>query len=344
MRTQPEPDLVDLIADIIRAEGGRITFERYMELALYHPRRGYYAARPPIGKTGDFLTNVSVGPLFGRILASQFLKIRTELGNPPDFQIIEFGGHRGRFRDDVLREAPELDYQIIESGNPFPERFTGCVFTNEFLDALPVHRVRVVGGCWKELYVVTAVPGGIAPQECRRDSGYYKEEEGPLSSPRLQEALKGLPTHLMEGYTTEVNLRALDWMTDVAQRLTRGTVITIDYGYERDQYFAPHRQEGTLLCYHHHTENRNPFIHVGNQDITTHVEFTSLMEQGRRNGLETVLFCDQSQYLLEAGHEILAKITARDGGQWSPERNQIHQLIHPTLMGSTFKVLVQQTR
>ena len=327
----PLPAPVSIISAEIRGAGGRITFERYMELVLYHPQHGYYAKRPQIGKGGDFFTSVSVGPLLGRILARQFQKFRTQLGNPLDFQVVEFGGHSGQLHKDVLREAPDLDYRVVETGAELPAQICGCVFSNEFLDALPVHRVRVVNGLWQELYV-TLESSGTA----------FSETPGPLSSPRLTEALSGLPVQLMEGYTTEINLRALDWMADIARRLTEGFVVTIDYGHERNQYFAPHRRDGTLLCYHHHTQNRDPFTLIGQQDITAHVEFTSLIEQGRRAGLEPILFCDQSRFLLDAGREILEEIATRDAGQWSAERNQAHQLIHPTHMGRAFKVLIQR--
>lgn len=328
----PLPALANIIAAEIGAVGGQITFERYMELALYHPLHGYYAKRPQIGKEGDFLTSVSVGPLLGRILARQFLKYRRELGSPPDFKVVEFGGHAGQLRNDVLGEVPGLNYRVIEAGDELPNQITGCVFSNELLDALPVHRVRVVNGHWQELYVTVPKQSGAT----------FKETPGPLSSPRLTDVLAGLPAHLMEGYTTEINLRAIDWMADVARRLTRGFMVTIDYGHERNEYFAPHRRDGTLLCYHRHTQNRDPFAWIGQQDITAHVEFTSLIEQGRRCGLELIQFCDQSRFLLDAGREILEAIATRDAGQWSAERNQAHQLIHPTHMGRAFKVLIQR--
>ena len=324
--------LVDEIVGEITSHGGRITFERFMEMALYHPRLGYYTGNSRIGRDGDFFTNVSVGALFGRILAKQFLTFRDELGNPPDFRIVEFGGHHGQLRDDVLREAPDLDYHVIENGDSIPDTISGCVFSNEFLDALPVHRVKVVGGQWQELYVSTQSVNGTP----------FVEVAGPLSSPLIEAYLRDLPAHLMEGYTTEINLRSWDWMDDIARRLTQGYVLTIDYGHERNNHFAPHRRDGTLLCYHRHTQSANPFEQIGLQDITAHVEFTSLMEQGERSGLETVLFCDQTQYILNAGLKIIESIATGNAGQWSPERNQIHQLMHPSMMGRAFKVMIQR--
>jgi len=335
-----------------------------MELALYHPQHGYYkAGRERIGKRGDYFTSVSVGPLFGRILAKQFLKFREELGNPAEFEVVEFGGHRGQLRVDVLAAAPDLRYRIIESSDPLPDSIIGCVFSNEFLDALPVHLVQVKEGAWQEVYVRIADPSpepsppkgeGQRERDLQlhpsplwgEDKGegelHFEEVLGPLSTPRLAEYLHDLPAQHMEGYRTEVNLRALDWLADVAQRLKRGWIVTIDYGYERHEYFAPHHRDGTLLCYHQHTKSANPYAHVGEQDITAHVEFTAFIEHGKKLGLEPVLFTDQSHYLLQIGEAEIAGIVERTAGQPSKERAAIHQLLHPEMMGRTFKVLVQK--
>jgi SAM-dependent MidA family methyltransferase len=326
----------------LNAGGGRITFERFMELALYHPQHGYYTAgRERIGKRGDYFTSVSVGSLFGRLFSKQFLSFRNELGDPPEFEVVEFGGHRGQLRLDVLAVAPDLRYRIIETCDPLPDSIIGCVFSNEFLDALPVHVVQVKDGAWQELYVA-----GPAPRlpSLRPPDNDFEEVLGPLSTPRLADYLHDLPARHMEGYRTEVNLRALDWLADVAQRLKRGWIVTIDYGYERHEYFAPHHRDGTLLCYRRHARGANPYAHIGEQDITAHVEFTSLIEHGKKLGLETVLFTDQSQYLLQIGQTEITEIVQRAAGQPSKERAAIQQLIHPEMMGTTFKVLVQRKR
>jgi SAM-dependent MidA family methyltransferase len=365
------PDLLREIRREIEAHGGRITFAWFMELALYHPQYGYYTSGGErIGKQGDYFTSVSVGPLFGKMLARQFVRFREELGNPPEFEVVEFGGHRGQFRADVLAAAPDLSYRIVETSDPLPDSVVGCVFSNEFLDALPVHRVQVKDGIWQEVYVQTAFPSpepspprgegqseetpfvGQAPRlpllgrwQAERlpyNNGNFVEVLGPLSTPRLAEYLHDLPIQYMEGYRTEVNLRALDWLADVSRRLKRGWIITIDYGYERDEYFAPHHRDGTLLCYHQHVKSANPYANVGEQDITAHVEFTSLIEHGKKLGLEPVLFTDQSHYLLQIGESEIAEIVERTAGQPSKERAAIHQLLHPELMGRTFKVLVQR--
>lgn len=279
-----------------------------MELALYHPQHGYYTnSKERIGKRGDYFTSVSVGPLFGRILARQFCQWGAE-------EVLEFGGHRGQLRADVLAAAPNLRYHVVETGEPMPDRITGVVFSNEFLDALPVH--RIVGD--QEVYVTEN----------------FEEVLGPRSDPRLP--------RLPEGYRSEINLRALDWLENVARHLERGYILTIDYGFKRAEYFAPHHKDGHLQCYYRHTRNTTPYQHIGEQDITTHVEFSSFIERGEQLGLETVLFTDQAHFLLQSGEAEMAEIVVRNtAGRLSRERNAIHQLLHST-MGHAFKVLVQR--
>ncbi len=304
------PALIEEIRREIRAVGGRITFARFMELALYHPQYGYYTSGlNRTGKAGDYFTSVSVGPLFGRILARQF-----QLWGIRD--VLEVGGHRGQLRADILAAAADLDYRVIEAGDSLPDKITGCVLSNELLDAFPVHRIH--GDC--EVYVTCD----------------FQEELGPLSDPRLP--------RLPAGYRSEINLRAQDWLRAIADRLTSGYILTIDYGLERAEYFAPHHKDGHLQCYHRHTKSGHPYHRIGEQDITAHVEFTSLIELGEQLGLETVRFTDQTHYLLEIGAPIIREIVERDAGKLSPERNAIHQLTHPGLMGRAFKVLIQQKR
>jgi SAM-dependent MidA family methyltransferase len=355
---QGRPELIALIADEIR-ERGPMTFARFMELALYHPQFGYYmTGEARIGRAGDFYTSVSVGPLFGKLLARQFRQFRAALGNPTEFEVVEFGGHRGQLRADVLAAAPELPYRIVEVGDPLPDSMTGCVFSNEFLDALPVHRVCVHNGEWKEIYVAIRQSDVTASTECGSTMRVVKknlkdhtapdssaprftETMGALSTPRLAEQLRDLPVRLMEGYRTEVNLRALDWLDDVSHRLTRGFVLTIDYGHEQDAYYAPQRRDGTLLCHYKHTRNNEPLDRVGLQDITSHVNFTSLIKESRKHGLESSELTDQSHFLLAVGKDEIAEIVERDAGKPSKERATIHQLIHPELMGRAFKVFIQ---
>lgn len=302
-----KPALISAIRQEIVAAGGSITFAQFMEFALYHPQFGYYRTGPArIGRNGDYFTSVSVGPLLGRILARQFQDWNVA-------EVLEFGGQRGQFRDDILAAAPRLNYRGVEVGDPLPDQITGCVFSNEFIDALPVHRIH-------------------GDQEVYVDHD-FREVLGPLSDPRLP--------RLPAGYRSELNLRAVDWLTDIARRLTQGYVLTIDYGFDRAEYFSPHHAAGHLQCYYRHTKSNNPYEHIGEQDITAHVDFTALIEHGQSLGLEPVLFTDQAHYLLQVGAAEIADIVTRNAGQLSAERNAVHQLLHST-MGQTFKVLIQR--
>lgn len=341
------PELIAAIRREIARTGGRITFCRFMELALYHPQFGYYtdaarwatapdphpvgrsgsARRPRIGRAGDYFTSVSVGPVFGKILARQFQQWGVT-------DVLEFGGHRGQLRQDILATAPNLNYRVVEVGDQLPDKMSGVVFSNEFLDALPVH--RLCGDL--EVYVGRASCPSTSSdspedgQDARPTE--FTEILGPLSDARLP--------RLPDGYRSEINLRALDWLTDISRRLTESAyILTIDYGFDRAEYFAPHHQDGHLQCYYRHTKSGNPYDHIGEQDITAHVEFTSLIEHGRSLGLEPVLFTDQAHFLLDAGRDIIQEIVERDAGQLSRDRNALHQLLHST-MGRTFKVLVQR--
>jgi SAM-dependent MidA family methyltransferase len=300
-----------------------------MERALYQPGLGYYRRdRSPVGREGDFYTSVSATPLFGRILAGVFVRLRREMGDPDGFAVVEFGGHRGQLRDDVRAAAPDLPWRIVEAGDAWPEPFSGVVFANEFLDALPVHRVRVAGGSWVERYVVEspAAPGGFA------------WTDGPLSDARLAGRLAGLPADRMEGYETEVCLAAGDWMERVGGLLGRGFVLTIDYGFERHEYFAPHRHQGTLRGYRNHRMTSDLLAHPGEQDLTAHVEFSSLMEAGRQAGLETVEFTDQGRFLIREAAAVPGLLDTES------DRRAFQQLTHPALMGAAFRVLVQRRR
>lgn len=305
------PELIAAMRREMHAAGGRIPFVRFMELALYHPRHGYYTSgRARIGRAGDFFTSVSVGPLFGQILAEQFRVWGVR-------QVIEVGGGSGQLRADVLAAAPQLDYRVVEVGQELPARMAGCVFSNELLDAFPVH--RLVGD--REVYVDTQ----------------FQEVLGPLSDPRLP--------RLPAGYRSEFNLRAVDWVRDVAGRLTAGSyLLTIDYGFERAEYFAPHHHQGHLQCYYRHRRSHNPYQRIGQQDITAHVEFTSLMEAGHAAGLDVVWFGDQGRYLLRAGAALLTELASATAAARRRQQRAIQQLTHPGLMGQCFRVLIQRKR
>jgi SAM-dependent MidA family methyltransferase len=347
---ESDPSLIALLREDIACRGP-IPFRDFMAAALYHPEFGYYGSgRACIGREGDFFTNVSVGALFGKLLARQFAEMWERLGRPAAFMIVEQGANRGDFARDALGAlqefAPECSaatsYWIVE---PLPTlrtqqaatlaefekvrwtasleelpRFTGLHFSNELVDAMPVHRIARVGGFWTEQYVD------------------FREERfvlagGPVSSTALEARISALPA-LPEGYRTEVNLAALDWITALAARLERGFVLAIDYGFSREEYYRPERTDGTLSAYAGHRRESDPLARPGEIDLTAHVEFTSLVERAEENELRALGFTDQHHFMVGLG-----KLHFTKGTTAPREIAAFKTLMHPNLMGRSFKVL-----
>jgi SAM-dependent MidA family methyltransferase len=326
----------------IRAEiaaRGPLTFARFMEIALYHPRWGYYTAPGAparIGRAGDYFTNVSVGAMFGAVLATQFAEMWETMGRPAEFLVLELGAHRGQLGADVCawvkRQRPDfaatLRYETRDYPGDVPMRFTGCIVSNELVDSFPVHRVTRRGDEWLELHVAV------------RDEQLTTVAAG-LSCDELRDAVARLPRCGTEDYTTEIHLEAGRWMARVARCIERGFVMTVDYGYAAEDYYAPHRKEGTLLCYRQHRLANDPLARPGEQDITAHVNFSALVECGAAGGLAVLGFTEQCRFVagaLERHGQSLA--AADDPGAI----RQLKTLLHPELMGQTFKVLVQHRR
>lgn len=358
----------------------QITFAQFMELALYHPQYGYYATAPTkIGAMGDFFTAPHLGADFGELLAVQFVQMWRLLQQPEHFTLVEMGAGQGLLASDILHHlethhpdlVASLDYVIVERANaliaeqqqrlqPFrdrglsirwtaltdlpPHSVTGCFFSNELVDALPVHQVRVQGGQLQEIYVT--LPGGDRPESP------FVECMGELSTPRLADYFTNLNLDIRssrypDGYRTEVNLAALDWLQQVATCLHQGYVLTIDYGYSSDRYYNPMRSTGTLQCYYRHRYHSNPYIHVGLQDITAHVDFTALQKQGEQCQLHTVGFTKQGLFLMSLGLgdriAALSQSQATDSQSIQSvlrRRDALQTLIDPMGMGN-FSVLIQ---
>ena len=358
------PELVAAIASEIAASGP-IPFVRFMELALYHPQFGYYmrSPEPPqerIGWRGDFYTSSDVHPILGQALAKQAEQMYRLLGHPHPFTIVEMGpgkgllakqilttcAHRYRSffqhlryvlvdRSPAMREvqrrnlAPWLDRAALltwvdDLANVVPQGLTGLFFSNELIDSFPVHRVQVTAKGIQELWVDY------------RD-GRFVECLMPLSSDALANHLDQLSTEWPEGYRTEINLRAPDWMKQVAQHLDRGFVLTIDYGHTAQDLYRSDRKQGTFLCYSQHSINEDPFLRVGDQDMTAHVDFSSLAATGDRQGLHTTGFTNQMSFLMGLGIEQMLADLEQD----SPEFTSAIHLLRTNGMGTTFKVLIQ---
>ncbi len=397
MNPQDDAILSRLIAQrIVAAPQHRITFAEFMDLALYHPQVGYYANRAlSIGVQGDFFTSPHLGQDFGELLAAQFVQMWTILGCPNSFTLVEMGAGQGLLAVDVLRYAshqfPEffaaLQYVIVERAAPLiaaqkrqlqplldrgfsiqwqslselmTNSVVGCVFSNELVDALPVHQVAVVNGQLQELYVSVSAGAGIAPPVSSTVASRVEDAEDirfievfdQLSTSQLTDYFNLVDIDLLsptypENYRTEVNLAALEWMGTVADRLQRGFLLTIDYGYTSDRYYSPTRNQGTLQCYYQHAHHSDPYIHIGQQDITAHVDFTALQRWGDRQGLATLGFTQQGLFLLALGLGDRIAALGQSSATTPAEihttlrrREALHQLVNPLGLGN-FGVLIQ---
>jgi SAM-dependent MidA family methyltransferase len=337
--------LEDSIRDEIR-RGGPMRFDRLMELALYAPDLGYYVKNPRIGRGGDFYTSVSVGPLFGRMLARQFWQMWQSLGKPDPFWIAEQGAHDGQLARDILdwceTETPDfwpaLRYAIIDGpsvkntmsltlsqlGNEEP---AGVFFSNELVDAFPVRVVAFHDGEWRERCV-----------EVTNERFIWTDQPIEDRDLNLWIAEQKIPD--IEGYTTEINLRARDWMESAARAMHRGYVLTIDYGFPSYEYYAPHRTAGTLTSYARHKRVDDVLANVGEQDITAHVDFSALAWAGRGAGLAHLGFLDQQHFLMGIAHDELSGAAGPRAGVAENTR-AFQTLTHPQHLGAKFHALVQ---
>jgi SAM-dependent MidA family methyltransferase len=361
----------------------RITFAEFMTDALYDPDFGYYASQAAqLGPWGDFVTSPHFCADFGELVAMQLVDFWRALDCPNPFTVVEMGAGQGLIAADILRfvgqqrsHTPELsqfwsalEYWIVEKASaliqaqrshlaPFSAAgvsldwvtleqlgqtpITGCLFSNELVDAFPVHRVELQPGKVLECYV-----------------GLAEDPEGPRfvdwvdvpSTPALVNYLAqqggDLLTQLGEApYKTEINLDAIAWMKSVDQALSRGYVLTIDYGYRAHQYYHPSRREGTLRCFSRHRSHGDPYWAVGQQDITAHVNFSALETTGDAGGLGTLGYTQQGLFLmaLGLGDRLLAnnaESTAIALEERLQRREALHALMNPMGLGG-FQVLIQ---
>ncbi|MBD2042759.1 class I SAM-dependent methyltransferase [Microcoleus sp. FACHB-672] len=360
---------------IAESPNKRITFAEYMDLVLYHRQHGYYATNQVnIGTKGDFFTSPHLGADFGELLAEQFFEMWEILGKPAPFQLVEMGAGQGLLAADVLKYLHKhyfdffevLEYVIVEKAAALieeqkhilskllrfganlrwcrweempAESITGCFFSNELVDALPVHQFLIKDGQLKEIYITN---NSISP-------ALFKEETGELSTPEIAKYFEFVGIDLLggsyeDGYRSEVNLAALEWMQTVANRLQRGYVLTIDYGYLAERYYSRQRREGTLQCYYQHAHHNDPYINVGRQDITAHVDFTALQRQGALCRLQPVGFAQQGLFLMALGLgdriAALSNMQTQDISDLLRRREALHQLMNPMGLGN-FGVLIQ---
>jgi len=337
---------------------GPITFRDFMEMALYHPQHGYYVHRQPLGRQGDYLTSPEVGPLFAALVGRQLAEMWEVLGRPHPFQVVEMGPGRGSLARDLLawarRARPHLfaalRYGLVERSAALraaqeqalacagltahhlpclpPEGIEGCLLSNELVDSFPVHRVLVRQGELWEVYVAW-------------DGQHLREELGPPSTPALADYFHRLGLWPGEGCYAEVNLEALDWMRRVGQALRRGFVLTFDYGYEAQELYAPWRRQGTLLCFYRHRPGSDPYLRLGWQDMTSHVDFTSLVAAGREVGLRPLGMASQAEFLTRLGIQDALRGEGLDMEEALARRRMATELLDPAGLGR-IRVLVQE--
>ncbi|BAZ43827.1 hypothetical protein NIES4102_08290 [Chondrocystis sp. NIES-4102] len=357
-----------LITKIKDSPQQQITFADYMDLVLYHQEYGYYnCGAVNIGAKGDFFTSASLGKDFGELLAIQIQQMWQNIGSPNPFYLVEMGAGNGELAQDILNYLQNnnpsliavLEYIIVERSQLLKQRqqeilaalgeiniswrtwteiadnsITGCFISNELVDAFPVHLITKQGEL-QEVYLT------------------IKEEQitqtvAPLSTARIIEYFDLIGINLLtekysENYQTEVNLQALEWLATVAKKLQRGYILTIDYGYTAEKYYSPARNQGTLQCYYQHRHHNNPYVNLGYQDLTAHVNFTALQRQGELHNLETLGFTQQGLFLMALGCS--DRLNELSTGKYNiaeifQRRNALHQLIDPTGLGG-FGVLIQ---
>ena len=358
------PPLIELIRREIAAHG-ILSFARFMELALYCPNYGYYQAKKDNpGRRGDFYTSVSVGELFGQLLAFQFAEwLEASRVVNCALRIVEAGAHDGTLANDILnwlqtsrsKLFEEIEYCIVE---PSPARqewqkeklekfvprvrwyrdledlklkiqnskLTGMVFSNELLDAMPVHRFGWDAAAKKWFEWGVTLKG---------DKFAWAKIEN--SEFRIQNS--ELEAILPEGYTMETSPTAENWWREAAGILEHGRLMTIDYGLSADELFSPSRPHGTLRAYFRHHVADDILANPGKQDITAHVNFPAIQAVGEATGLTTESFSTQAQFLTRILEKAAQDKSFRD---WAASRTrQFQTLTHPEHLGRAFRVLIQ---
>ncbi|HEX8183368.1 MAG TPA: SAM-dependent methyltransferase [Blastocatellia bacterium] len=352
---------------------GALTFRDFMHAALYDAEHGYYnTERLKIGPQGDYYTSSNVHPAFGAVLARAFAEmwngLPTRAGQP--FTIVEMGAGTGQLASDILTamrdERPaifdHLSYVIIEVSpamlarqreklSGFDERIqwrrleeiegqpvAGIFFSNELVDAMPVHRVRFTGGRIEELFV-TASPASGMNKEARLALKW-----GQPSTEKLQEYVERAVKHLTEGQILEINLDATRWLARISQAIKRGFLVTIDYGDLASHLYGPGRAGGTLRSFYKHRLIDSPLERAGEQDITSSVNFTALIDYGRDFGFETVSYERQTAFLIRFG--LIERIAAMHDASGSvddlKERLAVKNLFVPGGVSDNFRVLIQK--
>jgi len=351
-----------MILEAAKVAGGLrgLGFDEFMDLALYHPEHGYYSsgkARIGTRSGGDFYTNVSVGSIYGEILAGQIVETWRQLGSPGHFHIFEQGANDGQLMADILQALqqeheilPSIRAGIIES-NPLLENlqkeklspWTGIVdwistedfrtvecgfyLANELLDAFPFALAEFSDAVWRER-IVRLDPGGQPSWDVREPA------------PWLRARIRDLPVPRHAPFLIEIPRDLPSWAERTARLMGRGVILLCDYGFSEEELFSKPRPEGTYQCYSGHKRDTNPLERIGDKDITAHVNFTEVDRRLSSTGCHTLAFLDQHHFLIGAATNWLQRIE-RDGvtAQYQKQLRQLQTLIHPDTMGTQFHFL-----
>ncbi|MBI4807592.1 MAG: class I SAM-dependent methyltransferase [Nitrosomonadales bacterium] len=344
--------LCELIRSDIAAQGGWVPFSRFMELALYAPGLGYYTAGArKFGEAGDFITAPELSPLFGRTLAKQLIEVMQ--ASAP--HILELGAGSGKLALDILgalekrAELPE-SYSILEVSadlrerqqallreklphlaervrwlDALPEKFSGAAIGNEVLDALPVHLLY-----WSDGRILER---GVAS----KGSQFIWQDRQPGC-----QALHDIAQNIKvpDDYLSEVSIAARGLVASLCERMEKGAMIFIDYGFGAKEYYHPQRNRGTLMCHYRHHSHDDPFYLPGLQDITAHVDFTAVAEAAIDCGAHFLGYASQAHFLINNGiTELLGEVSPNEVKAYAPLSAQLQKLTSPAEMGELFKVI-----
>ncbi len=346
-------------AEILRRieSKGPITFAEFMDVALYWNEGGYYTSpKGRWGEGGDYITSIDVSPVFSRVMAVAVIEMWEAMGSPGGFVIVEAGAGRGYLSLGILSAVEELSPRLYEAlsvelveknphlRGPATEKASwrselppagsvecGVIISNELIDSFPFHRVYSDNGELKEIYA------GL-------ERGRLIDAEGPLSCDDIGVYFEEASVELLHGQRAEVNLLAGPWIERAAGILKSGFVITIDYGLPARELYGVERMGGSLMCHYRHKANFEPYLRIGEQDITSHVDFTNICKRGLKAGLRLAGFTTQKNFLLGLGvlEELLETEAASVADYDKIKHNRaIAGLIAPGGMGDTFKVIVQ---
>ena len=345
-----------LIQDSISQHGGWLSFADFMQMALYTPSLGYYSGgAKKFGVGGDFVTAPEISPLFAQAFANQVAQVLIETQG----DVLELGAGSGKLAVDLLlslqalkqlpshyyilevsaylrqvqletmqKSLPEALFERVVWLDTLPADFVGVMLGNEVLDAVPVHLV----------YKPTPADSQLLYERGVSFNGSFYWQDQPLASGEIFDLANA--HELPDDYLTEISPAAIGLVRSLGCSLKHGAIMMVDYGFSAREYYHPQRNLGTLMCHYQHYAHIDPLVYVGLQDITAHVDFTSVADAGEHNGLELMGFCSQAQFLMNCGIlEIMSQVSPHDMARYAPLAAAAQKLLSPAEMGDLFKVI-----